>query len=1043
MSKQNLELKKLLARNPGLVLTRSRTKGLFNDIFQNDAAKVNVLMTAYDIGIVTEIRKSFPMDTLAKSRLVKILVQQHSIVDDRAVWAIDTWASCFTGDILAELARVEKARLEEAAKVVVPVEEPQKKEKAAPQGALQVREDYDNYYTNPTINETPERIYVPCGIGNTDKGFFIYGIKKEMLCTHKDANVYALIYNYLVRDSKITDDDIPHYINNIESPYELDYRSIYRLAIVLLQMVKNNYMTDNGMELAYQGDKDNLKYAVGMINHYAALFCRLMKTEQVKMQIRLGGRGHKLDLDGNAGICVRNNTEIISNAREIWYGRKINYRLGKENQRDIEYLLSEISPFDSFKEGQYEVLCRMLGSKKHMVCIMPTGSGKSLIFYMASILQPLPMFIVAPTEILIEDQIRNLKKFHHMDNVAHLRLTDENSFSEYDIHNSLNYLTPMTLQNRHLLVKFRYINSGTKLIKMHEEKVASGPLVSYIVLDEIHCLSNWGHDFRPEYLMLSKYLNKYLDQINLLGFTATASFTVVEDVQQQLGIPQENFLSPVSFEKYNVSYDFRCVRTPHEMYAVTGEIARRLIDRNERTIIFTKSDDISRKVADVVGYEADIFSSENPEAYHHFVDGRCKVLIASEELGIGVNFPNISNIIHFGLPLSKNEYVQEVGRAGRANERVRSFVIYLENHASNIPERLLKRNTDIDDIPGLLSGIDNDYADIYRKLTNNCPTKDELYNSLIALYNGFVTDKQVIRVNSYGFDVIEDVKQKLFMLYTVGYINDWYSYCKSKDGAGIDILIDICSTDALSYETDPNKMLRRMKKRLRDYFDFLGNNREGIAKTDRAASPEEIIRVFVDWYYVKYLYHHNEQFLDLYEFMRMNSDNDSDRITSGIKDYFTLPFIKLKSDEALYGDMSVREITNKVIQGISKTTLANIERINSNRYSYKLDFLLFCGHLRMNGQFEESRLDRLMSSAPQSDLRELTGSFGKLYSVCDINGKLSMLNYLESSSNTLGIIYDDFLKAAYRNGTKDLIYYGIMAKRANRYFKSSRRGQYV
>lgn len=1036
---QETELKKLLARNPSVILTRSRAKGLFNDIFQNDAAKVNVLLTAYDIGVVSEMRKAFPMDALAKSRLVKILVQQHSIVDDRAIWAIDTWASCFSNDVLAELARVEQERLDEAAQVVVPVEEPKKAVSTASQGALQIREDYDDYYTNPTIKETSDRIYVPCGIGNTDKGFFIYGIKKETLCTHKDANVYALIYNYLVRNSVITDDDVPHYISSINSTYELDYRSIYRLSIVLLQMVKNNYMSDAGMELAYHGDKNNLKYAVGMINHYAALFCRLMNIVPVKMQVTLGARGHKLDLDGASGICVRNNMEIVSNAREIWYGRKINYRLSKENQRDVEYLLSEISPFDSFKEGQYEVLCRMLGSKKHMVCIMPTGSGKSLIFYMASILQPLPMFIVAPTEILIEDQIRNLKKFHHIDNVAHLRLTDENSFSEYDIHNSLNYLTPMTLQNRHLLVKFRYINSGTNLVKMHEEKAAPGPLVSYIVLDEIHCLSNWGHDFRPEYLMLSKYLNKYLDQINLLGFTATANYTVVEDVQQQLSIPQENFLSPVSFEKYNISYDFRCVKTPDEMYAVTGEIAQRCIDSNERTIIFTKNDDISRKVADAVGYEADIFSADNPEAYHHFVDGRCKVLIASEELGIGVNFPNISNIIHFGLPLSKNEYVQEIGRAGRANERVRSFVVYLENCASNIPENLLKRNTGIDGIPGLLSGIVNDYADIYRKLTNNCPTKDELFDKLIALYNEFVANAQVTRVISYGFDVIEDVKQQLFMLYTVGYINDWYSYCKSKDGTGIDILIDICSTDAQSYKTDPKKMLRRMKNRLRDYFDFLGNNREGIAKTDRATSPEEVIRVYVDWYYIKYLYHHNEQFLDLYEFIKTNSDNDSERITTGIKDYFSLPFIKLKSDEALYGEMSIAELTNKAIQGISKATLANIERINSNRYSYRLDYLLFCGHLRMNGQFEESRLDRILSSAPQSDVKTLTGSFGKLYSVCDISGKLSILNYLEVNAKNVGIVYDDFLKAAYSSGTKDLIFYGIMAKKINPIYASSRR----
>lgn len=1041
--KQEIELQKLISRNPGVVLSKSRAKGLFNDIFQNDASKVNLLMTAYELGIVSEICKAFPLDNMAKGRLVKMLVQQHSIVNDRAVWAIDTWCSCFSADLLKEIERIETEQQEEVAKIIVPVEEPKKEKPKELQGALDTRDDYDNYYTNPIIEETPERIYVPCGIGNTDKGFFIYGIKKTQLCTHKDANVYALIYNYLVRNSIITDDNISHYISSIESTYELDYRSIYRLAIVLLQMVKNNYMTASDMNLNFQGDKENLKYAVGMINNYAALFCRLMKIEPVKMQIRLAGNGHKLALDGATGIYVRNNTEVISNAREIWYGRKINYRLTKENLQDIEYLLSEISPFDSFKEGQYEVLCKMLASKRHIVCIMPTGSGKSLIFYMASILQPLPMFVVAPTEILIQDQIRNLKKFHHMDNVAHLRLTDENSFNEYEIHNSLNYLTPMTLQNRHLLVKFRYINSGTKLIKMHEEQIAPGPLVSYIILDEIHCLSNWGHDFRPEYLMLSKYLNKYLDQINFWGFTATANYTVVEDVQRQLDIPQENFLSPISFEKYNVSYDYRCVQTVDEMYSITGEISQQLINRNERTIIFTKSDDISRKVADAVGYEADIFSMDNPEAYHHFVDGRCKVLIASEELGIGVNFPNISNIIHFGLPLSKNEYVQQIGRAGRANERVKSHVVYLENRSENIPEQLLRRNTGIDDIPGLLAGVDNDYTDIYRRLTNSCPTKDLLYNRLIERYKGFVVDEKVIRVNSFGFDVIEDVKQQLFMLYTVGYINDWYSYCKSKDGNGIDILIDICSTDAQSYEADPNKMLRRMKNRLRDYFDFLGNNREGIAKTDRAATPEEIIRVFVDWYYTKYLYHHNEQFLDLFEFITGNADNDSERITTGIKDYFTLPFIKLKSDEALYGDMSVKEIANKVIQGVNKATLANVERINSNRYSYKLDFMLFCGHLRMNGQFEESRLDRILGSAPTTEIKGLTESFGRLYAGCDIAGRLSMLNYLENHAKPVGIDFNEFLSNAYKSGQKDLLFYGIMAKRINEHFSAYRRNQNV
>lgn len=123
-------------------------------------------------------------------------------------------------------------------------------------------------------------------------------------------------------------------------------------------------------------------------------------------------------MDGSKGVYVRNNTEITTNARELWYGKPISYHFTKANLPDLERILREISPYTYFKEGQFEVLCKMVSARKHTVCIMPTGSGKSLIYYMISILQPLPLFIVAPTDILIDDQIRNLKQIHHIDNVS-------------------------------------------------------------------------------------------------------------------------------------------------------------------------------------------------------------------------------------------------------------------------------------------------------------------------------------------------------------------------------------------------------------------------------------------------------------------------------------------------------------------------------------------------------------------------------------------------------------------------------------------------
>lgn len=1039
------ELKRIFMQNPKILLDRKGIRAILCDIFNNDMAKVNLMLTAYDEGIVDSLRSCSPLTLIEKFKYTKILIQNHAIVDVRAKWAVDTWNSSFNRAIAFALDEIEVEIQEEIVSSepkVIPVA-PQFNFIAEVDNEMLDRNDVEDYFVNPTIRPDKNRIYIPCGIGNSDKGFFIYGIKKAHICEHTNANVYALIYNYMIRNSQMNDDDIPRFLKKDERLYEMDYRSVFRTAIILLQLIKNNYCKNGVLELLYRGKADNLKTAVHIINTYEALFSRLMGKEPIKLYVRLNAKGIPVFLDGQNGIYAYNNDEFISNAREIWYGCKINYKLTKDNLADLEYILTEISPFDSFKEGQFETLCKMVSAKKHSVCIMPTGSGKSLIYYFISILQPLPIFVVSPTDILIQDQLRNLQAFHRIDNVAHLQLTEENSFSCYEMFNSLNYITPTMLQNRNLLVTFRYINKGSIErygSRVRELRLSSGPLLSFVVLDEIHCLSNWGHDFRPEYLMLSKFLNKFLDQVTFLGFTATANYTVVEDIQKQLGIPLENFISPIAFEKNNILYEFHCVESQEEMYALLGQISGTLIGRNERTIIFTKNDDVSHKVADVVGYEADIFSRDNPEAYHHFVDQKCKVLVASEELGVGINFPNIRNIIHFGLPLSKSEYIQEVGRAGRANEQVHSYIIYLS--AANVPGKLLKRDTPINEIPFLLRGLDNDYADAYRKLTNNSSTSDVLYQQLMSVYDYFNRKNQALYVETYRPDKLADAKQKIYMLYVVGYINDWYAYSKGKDDIGVNIMIDVNSSSAELYKKDPEKMFRRMRTRTRDYFEKLGNNRESIAKTSRATSPEEIIRIYVDWYYTKYLYHHNEQFLDLNEFVT-NRNQNSEEITSSIKDYFSLPFIKLKSDEALYNDMGIKEIGNKALSGVSSSTLANIERINSNRYSYKLDFLLFAASLKYNGVFEQSRLERIERHINAKEHQYITDYLPKIYAQCATKGRLAIVNYIDFNENTFSSELDKFLDRAYSNEPKDIVYYGFISRALNDIFDKSRRKRYV
>ncbi len=997
---------------------------LKSNIFIDKPQNVALLLSAFDLHIIEFLRSSKQSNHLLKAEFYNNLMGA-GMTEQEAQFAFKIWEEIITG-IYGSEQNTPSILPESPVSPVVT-------------NADDIETDLLDEgisYINPVIPHTEGAIYIPCGFGKTDHGFWVHGIKKNTFCNCRHRNIYALVYNLLIRNTAMTEQDIPERLRNSQTAYSEDFRSVYRLAVVLLLLIRHNYSHEDSLHIQFS-DQAILDHAVELINYYIDLFAELITGHSVTLSVINCKNGIHISISGHSekGITVTNYTGGHSPAREIWYGQKILYHLGEKDRHRVEKILHEISPFQKFREGQYEALCNMLGSKGHCVCIMPTGSGKSLIYYLAALMQPLPIFVVSPTDILIEDQIRNLQRFHRIDNVSHLLLTSENSFRDFEIVSSINYLTPTTLQSRNLLVKFRYINNGTHLVGVSEKPLASGPLASFIVLDEIHCLSNWGHDFRPEYLMLSKYLNNLLDQITFWGFTATANYTVVEDIQKQLHIPETNFFSPVAFEKYNVSYHFYQEDTPDDMLSKLKEISEILLAKNQRTIVFTKNDNASRAAAEAIGDEADIFTHQNPYAYHHFAEGKCKILVTTEELGVGINFPDIRNIIHYGLPLSKNEYIQEIGRAGRANEQVSSYVIFLQNSEANIPAKLLSRDTDINDVPKYLEGLSNDYAEIYLKLTNNCPTKEVLYEQLMDLMASLDYKQRATYIRTYDFSSSIQARQHLYMLYCLGYIHDWYAYLYKQNEDAVDILIDICSRNAQLYQQYPKKMFIRMQKSLADYFEFMGEGREIIAKANRAMSIPELVQAYVDWYYRKYLYHQNEQFIDLYEFIFSNMQNDSDRITDEIKDYFVLPFMKIKTDESYYLSLTPEEIIQKAIIGISRETLANLERINSNRYSEKIDLMLFCGHYRMNQNFEQGRLQRLLSNCSTQVRSLILDMLPKLYGTGRPIAKLELLNYVCNSTFARQYSYESFLTVAYQFCEPDLIYYGIMAQTLNRCFK--------
>lgn len=1030
-----MTLSDIFVDRPDLLDDEKKLKSIFSDFYAGNEAKIRRMIKAYEIGVLDSMVDG-KTDDFEKKKLIDRLVYLHDMQEEKAIDAVKEWFKIcspeavsayrtYLADKKRQAAVVQK---EESEKIPeIKKDEGKDQEDIFSRAVGNLNTDYDDYSRHLNIDLSKGAVVrgIPCGVGNSDYGFRIVGIgRPDRNVNPYDEEPYptaqALVFNFLIRNTHITKDAYPEYMRTHRFNHELDYGRIFRYMMMLLEMLKP--VGETTVSLRILGDKDELRAAEDILNQYLAVFGRLTKTDICSIKVIEDVKGKSISAEGTADICVENYTEDQGLRRKMRFAQRVNYSLGKTDKEDLEFLLREMSPFRSFKKGQYDALCSMMNANDHAVCIMPTGSGKSLIYYFACILQPQITFVVAPTTILIKDQIRNLRKFHNFDNTTHLELEQDNDYSFYRPGTNLVFLTPATFQNRNLFGIFKRFKKE----------------IAYVVLDEIHCISNWGHDFRPEYLMLSRNMKRYLENARYLGFTATANYTVAQDIQKQLGIPLENFFSPVFFEKYNVRYDFREVGTIEEMLREVKNIADDIVRRNDRAIVFTKSDEVSEIVAEAIGFEADVFTAENTDSYNQFAEGLCRIIVANEELGIGVNLPDVNCTVHYGMPVSKNEFVQEIGRAGRADEKVTSYVVYLKPSEENIPAQLLKRETIVDNLPQMLKAMSNDYSDVYHKLNCGADTSDILYDRLIDIYSDFHCGKQVAYVIDYPVKSIETYKQLLYMLYVTGYIKDWYTYRALEGNSKIEIVVDICSIPNTGGHNvlvlGDREMLERMKKTSRDYFASMDNDRESIFYISKAKSCEEVLRIYVKWYYEKFLYHHKEQFLDFFEFLTNNRDCNALKITEEIEDYFILPFVQIKEDEEYYSNMTFDEVSKQVISGIGKNTLSNLERINSDNYSYKLDYMLFIGNWNRNGRFDIRRLERFWRQLSKEEQSTAYDTLITLYPECSTEAKWDFLKYLDGKYNVTGLSLQRAVDRIYETLPRDFVFYGIMATTANTKF---------
>jgi RecQ family ATP-dependent DNA helicase len=985
------------------IKNRKLLNGLLSDCFFNDRAKVYQLMTAIDCGVVSKILETEIRDEFLKERLASDIMNKSGYDKKTAEWIADTWLFCIDNSVIEAWNRYLAEN--------------------SPEDESSIDEEINQAHRKTEENILPHGIFIPCGVGNEDKGFIIQGLHEVKECSEKHESIYAVIFNYLQRNSNIDEKNHkPLIVKQLEkqSTYEIDYRRIYRLMIIILLMVKNNYLQDTVLSFDYDGDDEEITIAYKCLNKYVALISRLCRVKEPKLLKYQ--RNSKLTISLNRSNSDINILEYSGsrNNRMIWYAKKLIYHITDESKPDLEYILEEISEYKSFNAGQFEVLKEMLNTQAHTVCIMPTGSGKSLIFYLCAILQPGVSFVISPTELLIKDQIRNLVKFHKFDDVKHLEYGKDEDFKNFVPQHKIYYLTPEIFQNRDLLKEFISLNTNKK--------------IANLVLDEVHCISNWSHDFRPEYLMLSTYLNHYLDRTYYKCFTATANYSVIKDIKNQLQIKNdENIISPVKLEKDTIKFSFMSCEDVSEMIEKSVNFLKKSLVKGQKTLVFTKNENASKMLfnsLDDIKYEAAVYHKNDRAAYRSFAEDKCSILLASDELGIGINLSDVHNVLHFGLPISKAEFVQEIGRAGRNGEPASSLVVYLKCNSRNVIERLLHRNNETAEIIKIIQQeqIANDYIDTYKKIIGNIESQEEFISLLVDTYN---TVKEIDDHREIDFNLknIDKIKKCLFIHFAIGFVNNW-SFCDIDRSKGtIKMLI------AIKRE---NQTFEEIKEKTKNYLYLLGGNKKSISLVGHAKSIEEILNIYIEWYYNHFIYHHKEQFLDMLSFFEAYKTDKEiigrKEIHNRLAAYFSLSMLEISQDEAKYVNLSFKNIAETIIAGLDYKTVSNIQRINQDNHNVKLDFFLFIYSLICDDEFDVSRIMRIFEIIDTDSYIDFLEAISTMYEKVSDNNKFLLFNDLCKYVEKINSDFPTFFDMIFRQNQKDLIYFGVMAKRLNLLF---------
>jgi len=355
----------------------------------------------------------------------------------------------------------------------------------------------------------------------------------------------------------------------------------------------------------------------------------------------------------------------------------------KSKMSEFRSILTKYWGFSSFRPLQEEII-HSVASGKDTLGLLPTGGGKSITFQVYSLARPGICLVITPLISLMKDQVENLERKGVRALAIHSGMTPQEVRLSFDSAAWGGY-------------KFLYISPERIATERFRERLPQMN-VNLIVIDEAHCISQWGYDFRPSYLRIRE-LRKLLPDVPVLALTATATPDVVNDIQKQLLFKKENVLR-TSFFRGNLVY---LVREREDKMQYLLQSVRKAEGSG---IVYVRSRKATREVTDFLKkcgisadyYHAGLAAGERSRKQEEWKQGKTRVIVATNAFGMGIDKPDVRFVIHLGPPDSPEAYFQEAGRAGRDGDKAYAVLIAARSDQLALKKRLEKAFPPVDTI---------------------------------------------------------------------------------------------------------------------------------------------------------------------------------------------------------------------------------------------------------------------------------------------------------------------------------------------------------